>query len=181
MELTDIDRAKREARMIEKGMETLKALRDELEQNRTVTGAWLRMRYDLLIGDMTLELGKARDGIVIEEIKERLRRLGSGEYERADAGDGDQDRPAESADGMPADYRREEAEHEPRAERAAAYAGGGGILEDAGRIQPGDPGNAAGNGVVESALRRRYRQRQGLRDWQRVIMEHGGAEEVLRL
>jgi len=186
VELTVIDRYRREKEVLEEEREVIRERMEALDINRTEAGTWIKLQYSLMINRMTIEIGKKKDEIAFEEAKRQIvrRRRGAWKHERAGGGAAGGDQPAEGAGRMPDDLRREKAKHEQTSERTGTGEGRGAVLENPGRVCQGDPEDAPGDGeVVEEILRARLRERNEsrLKQWQRDVMEKGCAEEALKV
>lgn len=167
MEITELDKLRRDLEDLIMARRKLNEIQKGLSIAKRITARWIDLRVSRLIGEIDHRIGQKKADIAREEEKNGRGRLCQ---ENAAAGTG-----AVAA----AVCGRAEADVLEERERACAAAGAGGQLGNLESVPDVAAGKGAGSGTrvraggsAEECLRNRYRERNGLRDWQKVVMEN---------
>ena len=164
MQVSEKEKLERDLEELIRARRMMDKIRKGISIAKRPTTLWIYIRTSRLIMDIDHQIGLKRGEIAREEAKN-----GQGRTGRTAAGE-NADRDDDHIHG------RAEAGVLDEYERAGAAGGAAGQLGDvqpvpdvaAGKI-PGDRLRAGG--TAEECLRRRYKERNGLRDWQREVME----------
>ena len=176
MEISELDKLQRDLEDLIMARRKMDEIRKELSIAKRSTALWIYIRTSRLIMEIDHRIGMKRGEIAQEEARDGYGRICR---EEDAAGNHAVD------DGV---RGRAEADVLKERERAGAEAGAGGKL---GNVEP-VPDVAAGEGTgsreyaraggsAEECLRRRYKERKGLRNWQKVVMEADRAGRHERL
>lgn len=176
MEISELDKLRRDLEDLIMARRKMDEIRKGLSIAKRSTALWIYIRTSRLIMEIDHRIGMKRGEIAQEEARDGYGRICR---EEDAAGDHAVD------DGV---RGRAEEDVLKERERAGAEAGAGGKL---GYVEP-VPDVAAGNGAggrkyaraggsAEECLRRRYKERKGLRNWQKVVMEADRAGRHERL
>lgn len=176
MEISELDKLQRDLEDLIMARRKMDEVRKGLSIAKRSTALWIYIRTSRLIMEIDHRIGMKRGEIAQEEARDGYRRVCR---EENTAGD--------RAVAVDVCGRAETDVLEER-ERAGSAAGAGGEL---GNVEP-VPDVAAGEGTgsreyaraggsAEECLRRRYQERNGLRDWQKAVMEADRAGRHERL
>ena len=177
MEISELGKLNRDLEDMIMARKKLDEIRKGLSIAKRMTARWIDFRVSRLIGEIDRRIGQKKAEIAREEAGN-----GHGQERREEN--------ADRADPLDADfYGRAETDVREERERAGAAGGAAGQL---GNVEPvrhlaagegagGREHATAGGGTAEDCLRRRSRARNGLRDWQKVIMDADRAGRHERL
>ena len=191
MQITEMDKPMQDRERLHRLREDLEGFRAGLEISKRPVDAWLKLRLTRWIAETKDKIVDISEEIAAEE--SRIRK-GAGENDTAIMGRRAGRKTAEPAGDHPAvaaDRGRNEAHGGEERQRAGGPAGVRGQLVDLGAVRGMAAQHAAGGreyarngGTADEILRARFREKNGLRDWQREIMEndwHGKHEERITI
>lgn len=176
MEITELDKLRRDLDDLIMARRKMDEIRKGLSIAKRSTALWIYLRISMIIPQIDHKIGMKRGEIAQEEARDGYGRICREED-------------AAGTHAVDADVRgRAEKDVLEKRQRAGATAGAG---RELGNVEP-VPDVAAGTGAegrkyaraggsAEECLRRRYQERNGLRDWQKVIMEADRAGRHERL
>ena len=172
MKITELDKLNHDLSELIKTRRAIQSRYECLAPWKRSTSVWLRLRLRKLMGEIDWRISLKKKEIADEEIRKRLEKLGGGAGDISILGSGGETDGAGDP-GTAGDHdRRQQALYQPERERADAEAGGGNQLGAVEPVRALPAAEAAGAGnAAERILRARYRNGQGLRDWQKEIMD----------
>ena len=178
MQITEADKLERDLEELIRARRMLDEIRKGLSIAKRSTTLWIYLRTSRLIMEIDRRIGMKRGEIAQEEARNGKRPAR-------------REKNADGPDPVDADlHGRAEADVLDERQRADAAGRDAGQLGDVESVRNMAAGKGAGGrtdalagGTAEECLRRRYQERQGLRDWQREAMEaeSEGRREALEL
>ena len=178
MQITEMDKLLQDRERLLRLKGTLTDIRNGLEIGRRSVNAWIRLRITRWIAEVDDKIGEKQREIEAESA--RIRKEQRKAEKHGKTNDTAADHPAAAPD-----RGRHEADGSEEHQRAGSEAGIRRELELLEPVRGVAAGNAAGGrayaragGSAEECLRMRYRERNGLRDWQREIMERDRTGET---
>jgi len=192
MQITEMDKLIQDRERLHSLRRSLEDFRAGLEISKRPVDAWLKLRLTRWIAETKDKIVDISEEIAAEE--SRIRK-GAGQNDTAIMGrrteQRETDEPAGDHPAAAADRGRDEADGGEEHQRSATAAGVRGELVDMGAVRRVAAKHAAGGreyarngGTADEILRARFREKNGLRDWQQQIMEndwHGKHEERITI
>ena len=176
MQITEADKMRRDLEELIRARRMLDEIRKGLSIAKRSTTLWIYLRTSRLIMDIDWRIGQKKAEIAREED-----RNGQGQTSGKKKAAGDHPVDADL-------HGRAEADVLDERQRTDAASRDAGQLGDVEPMRNMAAGKGAGGrtyalagGTAEECLRRRYQERQGMRDWQREVMnaEREGRREML--
>lgn len=192
MQITEMDKLIQDRERLHSLRRSMEDFRAGLEISKRPVDAWLKLRLTRWIAETKDKIVDISEEIAAEE--SRIRR-GAGQNDTAIMGrrteQRETDEPAGDHPAAAADRGRDEADGGEEHQRSGSQTGVRGQLVDMGAVRRMAAKHAAGSreyarngGTADEILRARFREKNGLRDWQQQIMEndwHGKHEERITI
>lgn len=187
MQITEMDKLLQDRERLLRLKGTLTDIRNGLEIGRRSVNAWIRLRITRWIAEVDDKIEEKQREIEAESARIRKEQRKAEKHGKIATGRAEGRTDDTTADHPAAapDRGRHEADGSKEHQRAGSEAGIRGELELLEPVRGVAAGNAAGGrayaragGSAEDCLRMRYRERNGLRDWQREIMERDRTGET---